>query len=140
MVRDAAAERNDEPSRRSGGAAVVRGKHVGVEQILFRLAAGRSEKQTAGELEINVEDVRAALTYAARLVSGAEHAERHLEAAIQMLPTATQLTEQRLRREHPDASDTEIRQMVTEWLHAGEGACEGFRPVSAERLRRILGA
>lgn len=51
------------------GKAVIEGTRVPVEAVVGQIAAGLSPEQVAEEYEISVEDVRAALTYAAQSVA-----------------------------------------------------------------------
>lgn len=62
---------NVDPAIRSGR-PVIKGTRVPVETVLARLAAGMSPEEIASEYEITVEDVRAAVGYAASIVAGEE--------------------------------------------------------------------
>jgi len=48
---------------------VIKGTRVGVELIIGQIAGGMSIDQVADEYELSAEDVKAALRYAAHLVS-----------------------------------------------------------------------
>ena len=51
------------------GKPVIKGTRVGVELIIGQIAGGMSIDQVADEYELSAEDVKAALRYAAHLVS-----------------------------------------------------------------------
>jgi hypothetical protein len=68
-------------------------------------------------------------------------AGRRIEEALSLYDSALLMTRERLRRERPHASDAEIDRLVAAWIHEHPGAEDGDgvgRPVSPERLRRIL--
>ena len=50
------------------GKPVIRGTRVPVARIVGGLAGGMTEQELVREYEVTVEDIRAALTYAAQLV------------------------------------------------------------------------
>ena len=52
-----------------GGKPVIRGTRITVERILELLEQGHSPEEIADDLDITVEDVRAALEYARNLVA-----------------------------------------------------------------------
>ena len=54
------------------GKPVVRGTRISVELILEKLASGYSFNQIIDEYEITEEDIKAAITYAYRLVANEE--------------------------------------------------------------------
>ena len=64
------------------------------------------------------------------------------EETIELMKTGILLTREKLRREFPKATDAEIERRLAQWLHERSDKSLGDgpgRPVSAERLRRILG-
>ncbi len=58
--------------RKMRGKPVIRGTRVTVEAILERLAAGESPEEVAEDFGISVEDVRAALLYASKVLGTEE--------------------------------------------------------------------
>jgi uncharacterized protein (DUF433 family) len=54
------------------GKPVIRGTRVPVELVVAKLAGGMSEQEVAEEYDIAVEDVRAALSYAASILASEE--------------------------------------------------------------------
>lgn len=52
-------------------------------------------------------------------------AAQRLEQALELSETAMEMVEQRLRREHPDASDTEIARLLRDWRMQRPGAPDG---------------
>lgn len=65
-----------------------------------------------------------------------------LSEAIELMKTGILLTREKLRNEFPKATDMEIDKRLAKWLHERSDKSLGDgpgKPVSAERLRRILG-
>jgi uncharacterized protein (DUF433 family) len=60
-----------DPKVRSGN-PVIRGTRVPVQLVIAKLGAGMTTEEVAGKYGITVEDVRAALSYAARILAGNE--------------------------------------------------------------------
>jgi uncharacterized protein (DUF433 family) len=54
------------------GKPVIRGTRVPVDLVIAKLAGGMAPEEVANEYDITVEDVRAALGYAALVLSGEE--------------------------------------------------------------------
>ena len=54
------------------GKPVIRGTRVPVDLVIAKLAGGMSEQEVAEEYEIAVEDIRAALSYAAGVLASEE--------------------------------------------------------------------
>jgi uncharacterized protein (DUF433 family) len=54
------------------GKPVIQGTRVPVELVIAKLAGGMSAQEVAAEYEIALEDVRAALSYAASLLASEE--------------------------------------------------------------------
>lgn len=54
------------------GKAVIRGTRVPVSLVLGKLAGGMSAKDVAAEYDLTLEDVQAALRYAARVIADEE--------------------------------------------------------------------
>jgi uncharacterized protein (DUF433 family) len=52
------------------GKPIVRGTRVTVHEIIKRVAQGQAFREITEDLEITQEDIKAALTYADRLVEG----------------------------------------------------------------------
>jgi uncharacterized protein (DUF433 family) len=53
-----------------GGEAVIKGTRIPVALILGQLAAGMSTDEIVYEYDLSVEDIRAALGYAAKRIGG----------------------------------------------------------------------
>ncbi|MBK8100706.1 MAG: hypothetical protein IPK26_26765 [Planctomycetes bacterium] len=68
------------------------------------------------------------------------HADR-LREAIDLMQTGLLLTRERLRREFPGDTEADLDRRLATWLHdQGQPQPDSpFRPVSDDRLRRILG-
>lgn len=65
-----------------------------------------------------------------------------LQETVELMKAGILLTRERLRLEFPKATEAEIEQRLAQWLHerSDRGLGDGpGRPVSAERMRRILG-
>ena len=54
------------------GKPVIRGTKVPVELVFAKLAGGMTAEEVSSEYEITLEDVRAALSYAASVLAGEE--------------------------------------------------------------------
>jgi uncharacterized protein (DUF433 family) len=54
------------------GKAIIRGTRVPVSLVLGKLAGGMSAEAVAAEYELTVDDVQAALRYAASVIAGEE--------------------------------------------------------------------
>lgn len=66
-------------------------------------------------------------------------AAQRLNLCFDMFELGTEMMRQKLRREHPDANEKEIRSRYVAWLHERPGAEHGDgvgRPVSWPRRRR----
>lgn len=64
------------------------------------------------------------------------------EETVELMKTGILLARENLRRELPEASDSEIERRLAQWLHERSDKSPGNgpgRPVSEERRRRILG-
>jgi uncharacterized protein (DUF433 family) len=68
-----------DPSIRHGK-PVIRGTRVPVDVVLGSLASGMSPAEVAQEYGVSLDDVKAALAYASRLISGEEIRSFHAEA------------------------------------------------------------
>lgn len=55
-------------------------------------------------------------------------ARARFETALDLWETAVQLRRQSLRREHPDAADAQIEQLLNRWLAQRPGAERGDGP------------
>jgi len=55
------------------GKPVIRGTRVPVARVLGYLAGGMSFEETPRDFDLTIEDIRAALDYAAELISQEEH-------------------------------------------------------------------
>jgi len=55
------------------GKPVIRGTRVPVARVLGYLAGGMSFEETQRDFDLTIEDIRAALDYAAELISQEEH-------------------------------------------------------------------
>lgn len=60
------------------GKPIIRGTRVTVETVIGHLAGGMSLEEVAGEYDLGLEDIRAALRYAADRVATAEISRRAL--------------------------------------------------------------
>lgn len=68
-----------------------------------------------------------------------QRAAQRLNLCFDMFELGTEMMRQKLRREHPDANEDEIRSRYLAWLHHRPGAEHGDgvgRPVSWPRRRR----
>jgi uncharacterized protein (DUF2267 family) len=57
-----------------------------------------------------------------------------LRTAMDLFETGLEIMRQKLRREHPDASDHELRERLRRWLHHRPGAEAGDCPGRAIEL------
>lgn len=83
------------------------------------------------------QELQASVVRGEELLAGAR-----LEEALELMKTGILLTRERLRQEFPKATDAEIERRLAQWLHERSDRSLGDgpgRPVSEERLRRILG-
>ncbi|MEW6746202.1 MAG: hypothetical protein AB1486_25965 [Planctomycetota bacterium] len=68
------------------------------------------------------------------------HEEARLAETLDLMDAAVRLIEERLRREHPEATEEEIRGLLSDWLRQHEGATHSDgpgQPAPAERMRRL---
>jgi antitoxin ParD1/3/4 len=83
------------------------------------------------------QELQASISRGEELLMSARFAE-----TLELMKTGILLTREKLRREFPKATDAEIERRLAQWLHerSDKGLGDGpGRPVSEERLRRILG-
>ena len=75
--------------------------------------------------------------------SSSRDVERRFLEISELFDAGVRLTEERLRRQYPDATEADIARRLADWLHHHGDAAEfgdgPGRPVSAERLRRLRG-
>lgn len=63
--------------------------------------------------------------------------EPALALALELSETGIQMRAQRFRREHPDASDTEVDSFMRAWLHDRPGAPDGDSSGHRVELQRV---